>query len=221
MREFSKVSPSVWRSKKFRSLKSIEAKLVYQYLLSCPHGNSAGCFDLHLGYATADMDIEPIQYQNAIKELSEAGLIEVDEAESTVLIVNWFTFNFPANWKHAIGIISQLLQASSETLKRKAFQDLLQFIKSKKFDKEAAVRNAIEHFLKLYPYGIATETRPETESETETRPDLDKTETREVSRTALRPAPLGRSLGPLKGSEVIEPTPPHHLLETDLMRRTA
>jgi hypothetical protein len=190
MRDFSKVSPTVWRSKKFRSLSNIEARHVYLYLLTCPHGNSAGCFDLHPMYACADLGMTEIQYADCIDSLSKAGLIEWDAEENTVLITNWLEFNEPSNAKHAAGILSQLGQASSETLKKKAFQELRACIVEKKFDREACVRNGMQNFLD--PIETVSSPRP--------RPDQDKTEreteTREVGSRSPRPAAPKMGGGP-------------------------
>ena len=43
-REFSKVSPAVWRSGKFTGLECSTAQVLYLYFLTCEHQNSAGCF---------------------------------------------------------------------------------------------------------------------------------------------------------------------------------
>jgi hypothetical protein len=216
MREFSKVSPTVWRSKKFRSLPGIEERHVYLYLLTCPHANASGCFDIHPLYAAADLGLSDIQFRDCIHTLSEAGLIEWDEAENTVLIGNWVEFNGPQNPKHALGILSQLAQVSSDTLKGKAFQDLYAEIARKKFDREASVRKAMDTLFEPYRNGIATRQDGD-KTETETRLDLDKTrlETREEdSRPPLRAvaAPEGDGLA-ASGAE--------RLLNTTLMRRTA
>lgn len=213
MRDFSKVSPTVWRSKKFRSLPDMEAKHVYLYLLTCPHGNSAGCFDLHPMYACADLGMIEIRYRQCISMLSAAGLIEWDDDENTVLITNWDEFNAPANARHAAGIISQLSQASSLSLKVKAFQPLRQDIATRKFDKEAFVRNAIATFVEQYSDGIPTETRDRDQTKTETRPDLDETETREESSRQPRPVAALKGDGPTASVS--------RLMETRLMRNTA
>ncbi len=208
MRDFSKVSPSVWRSRKFRSLPDMEARHVYLYLLTCPHANSAGCFDLHPMYACADLGIEQEAYGKSLESLSQAGLIEFDKDENTLLIVNWEEFNGPTNQKHALGLLSQLDQASSHALKTKAFHAFLAVIEAKGFNRDAAVRKAVELFLKAYPKPIATETRDRDKTETETRPDQTETETREeVSRTALRAVCAeGRDgLTPSEGFEVAPP----------------
>ena len=41
MRSFSKVSPNVWQSQRFNALPD-DSRLLYFYLLTSPHANSAG-----------------------------------------------------------------------------------------------------------------------------------------------------------------------------------
>lgn len=172
MRDYSKVSPTVWRSKKFRSLPDVLSRHVYLYLLTCPHANSAGCFDLHPMYACADLGITEKQYGDCLANLVTVGLVAWDDAENTVLIENWIEYNAPANPKHAMGMLAQLDQAASAALKFDAFQSLNARIKASKFDRDAAVRNAIQSFFEQFTDRIPTET------ETETRPKQDETETK-------------------------------------------
>lgn len=218
MREFSKVSPTVWRSKKFRALPSIECRHVYLYLLTCPHANSAGCFDIHPLYAAADLGLTEEQFRDAIDTLSKAGLLEWDGEENTVLIGNWVEFNGPQNPKHALGILSQLSQVSSDTLRAKAFQELRTEIYRKKFDREAAIRKAMETLFEPYGNGIATrQDVDKTETETETRQDETRLETREESSRAPLRAAAASGRGGRAAFEGVD----HHLLATDLMKRTA
>ena len=167
MRDFSKVSPSIWRSKKFRATKDPMCKMVYLYLLTCPHGNSAGCFDIDPLYASADLETTPEAFREAINRLCEVGLIEWDGDENTVWIVQWEEFNKPTNPKHAAGLLSQLEQASSEKLKSKCFHAFMPIFKASQFDRDAVLRKAIDSFLGLYPKPIITKT--------ERRPDQIKT----------------------------------------------
>ena len=96
MRDFCKVSPSVWKSRKFRALKAdSDARLAYLYILTNPHTNSAGCYDLPAAYACADLEWEMERYAKAIDSLSIAGLVLFDGNESTVLVTNWIKFQFP------------------------------------------------------------------------------------------------------------------------------
>lgn len=197
MRDYSKISPGVWHSQKFRKLPSMEARHVYLYLLTCPHGNSAGCFTLAAGYASEDLGMEIKQYRDCIEALCQAGLIEYDAAENTVLIARWLDFNGPANSKHAAGILAQLKQAASETLRAKCFQVLSGIIKAKKFDTEASVRNRMQTFFEQSPNGIATSTS------TSTKPNLNETKRDETSTSP----PLHASA---QGGEALAAQEPEH-----------
>jgi len=165
-------------------------------------------------YAAADLGLSDIQFRDCINTLSEAGLLEWDDAENTVLIGNWVEFNGPQNPKHALGILSQLAQVSSDTLKGKAFQDLYAEISRKKFDREASVRKAMDTLFEPYRNGIATR---QDGDKTETRLDLDETrlETREEnSRTPLRAVAA-------KEGDGLAASVSNRLLQTSLMKRTA
>lgn len=207
MRDFSKVSPTIWRSRKFRSLSSDGARMLYLYLLTCPHGNSAGCFDLHPMYACADLGWSEDAYREAIESLSIADLVMVDWAENTLWIVNWDEFNEPTNPKHAIGLLTQLDQASSVKLKSVAFQAFIARFKARKFDQDTSLRKAIEILSKAYREAITTETETESEMETEmeTRPDQTETETRSPLRSA--PPETGAQLAAEQADP--GPIPPH------------
>jgi hypothetical protein len=192
MREFSKVSPTVWKSRKFSKLPNIEARHVYLYLLTCPHGNSAGCFDLVPGYACADLGMTEIEYRRAIDTLSKADLVRLDEDENTILIVNWEEFNAPTNYKHAIGLLTQLDRATSVALKQLALNTFLPIFAKKGFDKEKALMSLIDSLSIAYGKGIATKTRDQDQREEKgmlTHPQKDDPPT-DVSRVS-KPDPRG------------------------------
>ncbi len=225
MRDFSKVSPRVWRSKKFRSLPDVWAKQAYLYLLTSPHGNSAGCYDLDPLYAASDIGMTEIAFREAIESLSIAGLIEFDKAEQTVLIVNWEAFNEPTNPKHALGLLIQLNQASSSTLKNAAFHRFLAIFRAKGYDRDSNLKRAIETLLIDYPEPIPTKTETKMETERETRPrgdlDLDARESSEPPRFAV--AALTGNGSAAIGNKVLEmpplPDQLNRLLQTNLMRK--
>lgn len=103
MREFSKVSPKVWRDRRFQSLTSTKARLAYFYFLTCEHQNSAGAYRVLDGYAAADLEWAPDEWKAARREVEEAGLVIFDEATSEVFICRWFQENPLTNNKHALG----------------------------------------------------------------------------------------------------------------------
>src|SRR5437868_9191768 len=214
-RDFSKVAPNVWQSRKFWQLPDDDARLCYLYVLTCPHANSAGCYDLPIGYGSADLRWDADRFRKALQRLSDTGLIVMDEGENTVLVTNWTAFNEPTNGKHALGILAQLSKASSDALKAQRALEYQEIITRKGFGADKATAKAIATFFEALRKPLRTETRPETE--TQTRPDLDreKTETRETFAHGVRAAaPDGASLAP---SEVVD----HPLMRTNLMRGAA
>lgn len=118
-RIFSKISPAIWRSRRFMGL-SDRAKVLQLYLLSNAHITSAGCYELPDGYACADLDWSEADYFAARNELVREGLIDVDEALSIILIERWFRHNAPANADHAKGCRRRLAAIESERLRQKA-----------------------------------------------------------------------------------------------------
>ena len=116
MRDFTKVSPTLWQSKRFLGLPSDDGRFLYLYLLTCPHQNSAGCFWLPDGYACNDLCWEEDRYQRARQELIDAELIQYDETDDVVLIERWFNHNPPMNQSHMTGIKRALEKVPSAVL---------------------------------------------------------------------------------------------------------
>jgi hypothetical protein len=108
MREFSKVSPLVWRSERFIDLPSDDGRYLYLYLLTCEHQNSAGAYRLPDAYACADLRWKPERYVKAKKELVSADLIAIDDKASVIAIRRWFQHNPPMSLPHLKGIQKML-----------------------------------------------------------------------------------------------------------------
>ena len=104
MRDFSKISPALWHSKRFNNLPSDDGRYLYLYLLTNEHQTSAGCYRLPDGYATNDLSWELSRYVTARQELVAADLIFFDELESVVMITRWFKHNPPMSESHFVGI---------------------------------------------------------------------------------------------------------------------
>lgn len=118
-RDFSKVAPVVWWSRKFRGL-SDRGKIGYLYILSNGHVTSAGCYELPDGYACADLEWSPDEWEAIRGELIAAGMIDHDPTNNVVLVEQWFRFNGPMNDKHAKGTLRFLESVESERLREKA-----------------------------------------------------------------------------------------------------
>ena len=167
MREFAKISCSIWSSEKFRALSSDDARYLYFYLHTCPHVNSLGCFVLRPGYALSDLgwddNIETgaIRYRNSIEALSKANLIEFDNATAVVKIVDFLRHTPFANPKHAKGALRSLDAIPDCQIK----MELISEIKDMRHVEGVFPDTVSDTVSKRSRY---TKTKTETETETET-----------------------------------------------------
>lgn len=104
MRDYAKISCTLWGSRKFRTLPD-NARLLYLYLHTCQHVNSVGGFVLPEGYAIADLDWDAEQFRSGIETLCKADLITFDRAQNLVRIVDYLKHDPFANSKHAAGAV--------------------------------------------------------------------------------------------------------------------
>lgn len=123
MREFSKVSPKLWRSTRFRRL-PIEQRLVYVYLLTSEHQTGAGCFRLLDGYAATDLGMEQGEFVAARDALKDADFIAYDPGTAEYFVPKWFRHNPPMNPKHLKGVESRILNLESDQVREAAEDDL-------------------------------------------------------------------------------------------------
>jgi hypothetical protein len=137
MREYSKVSPKVWQSERFRNLPSDEARFLFLYLLTNTHQTSAGCYCLPPAYAAADLAWGVTRYQDTLATLTGAGMVHVDKASSEIFIDQWFAHNAAMHEDHRRGIESDIRTLKSEHLKTMALQSL-----AESWDADAPKREA-------------------------------------------------------------------------------
>lgn len=124
-RLYTKVSPALWTSRRFRAL-GHEARLFYLYLLTNEHIDSTGCYRLPAGYACADFGITPGEFDSLSDELANAGLIAIDPEAEYVRILRWFRHNPPMNRDHLAGTRDRINQIESDTLRGECETDFLE-----------------------------------------------------------------------------------------------
>lgn len=117
MRSFSKVAPAVWRSARFKSLISDDAKLFYLFCLTSEHQTSAGIFRLPDAYAAADLGWTSERIEAARALLIEAALIEHDDETYEYFVLRWFKHNPATNPKHVMGIERLISEIESDMLR--------------------------------------------------------------------------------------------------------
>ena len=125
MRDYSKISPSVWHSQRFNNLPSDDGRYLYLYLLTSSHQTSAGCFQLPDGYACSDLSWALERYRAAREQLVEADLIRLDTETNVVMITRWFKHNPPMSDSHLLGIERVLERIPSDKI-CEAAQEALQ-----------------------------------------------------------------------------------------------
>jgi hypothetical protein len=115
-RDFSKVSPAIWRSPRFRCLEN-DARLLQLFFICCDHQNSAGAFVIPAGYACSDLQWTHEQYVTARDQLRDADLIAFDEVTDEVYVRRWFAHNPPTNDKHAQGTLRRISEIQSDEVR--------------------------------------------------------------------------------------------------------
>ncbi|MDJ1464944.1 hypothetical protein [Nitratireductor sp. GZWM139] len=124
-RIFSKVSPAVWHSPRFKKAGD-DGRYLHLYFLTCGHQNSCGCCLIPEGYACADLDWPPDRYRKALQELCNLGLVSHDAETSEIYIERWFLHNKPMNKSHAEGTRRLISDIDSDTLREKVEEDFLE-----------------------------------------------------------------------------------------------
>lgn len=164
MRKYGKIEVGFWQNPKMRGL-SDGARLLYIYLIACPHGNSVGCFVLPDGYVQADLRWDEKHVSKHVSELVSKGLIDRDQGTALTWIKGWFGHNSIENTnvaKNAAEMVRALPRCDVFTRFFKALNSygntfLNPFL------------NTIETSIELLEPEPETEPEPEPEKETRAR----------------------------------------------------
>jgi len=89
---YQKVYNQIWHDERFRIL-SEDARTLFLYLITCPHGNAIGLFVLPEQYAIADLGWEQKRYGKPFAELLQEGMILYDPAARLLCIKNHLKHN--------------------------------------------------------------------------------------------------------------------------------
>jgi len=153
---YTKIDDLFWKDTKMKA-RSDDAKMVFFYLLTCPHRTMIGMFHLPIGYASADMGWKPERFTKGFEELFRNGFINRDLSAEVVLIKNYLKYNQienPNQVKAAVSAIDKI----APNLCDADLTDILEGL-YKPF-----MKPLLERLQKRY---IKPETETETETETE------------------------------------------------------
>jgi hypothetical protein len=123
---YQTVLTSIWKDEKFTHFDA-DTKLMWLYLLTCPHSNMLGLFYLPKAYIASDLGrgIEGVSIPLGI--LVENGLIEYDEDSQMILLVNNLKHRRIDNKNMAIGA-AKVLDELPETILFKRFSEIVEKI---------------------------------------------------------------------------------------------
>src|SRR5262245_961426 len=108
MREFGLISSRIWKSTKFKQLKTPYSRMLYFYLHTNRWCNVVGLFVLPESRALKELQWELSRYRAALQELVRVRLIQYSPTEEMVLIDNWLKFNPPQNKDHFLAMFKAL-----------------------------------------------------------------------------------------------------------------
>lgn len=116
-RLYTKVSPELWTSRRFRGVDSI-TQCLYLYLLTNAHIDSTGCYRLPVAYGCADFGINEPAILACLEQLIQADMILHDASAEYVLIRRWFKHNPLTNPDHAEGTRRRVSLIESDDLRQ-------------------------------------------------------------------------------------------------------
>ncbi|TIP20160.1 hypothetical protein [Mesorhizobium sp.] len=124
VRQFHKVSPDVWRSRRFLALVGDQRELWF-YLVTSPHQTSAGCYKLPPAYAVADLgnDWTRELYEACLRVLVDGDLIAHDPDTDEIYVCRWFKTSPPTNGSHAAGIYHHICKLESLAVQERVEQE--------------------------------------------------------------------------------------------------
>jgi uncharacterized phage protein (TIGR02220 family) len=123
---FRKVHPQVWSSPSVRSL-SEDARLLWLYLLTCPHGASMGFYYLPLSYAAYDVQFGMDRLAKALKELCERKMAAYDQETSVALVLQYLKYNPIRRGPHDIGAKNHISEIPATPLFRTFLECLKEY----------------------------------------------------------------------------------------------
>ena len=113
MSRYATVETFIWHDEKLRELPE-DARHLFLYLLTSPHGNMCGLFYLPELYACSDLQWEPKRYRKGIDTLCHTLLIEVDG--DVIWIKNYLKYNPIRGPRQVTGAAKKLMDVPGNNL---------------------------------------------------------------------------------------------------------
>lgn len=134
---YRNITTEFWTDSKVEQTNCSE-KLLMLYLLTAPHGNLAGCFEVTYRRIEMETGLKPQQSEKALSNLRDLGMVEYSEDTCEVLILNWGKHNWSKSPKTKAALDKQIEKVKNSQMK------------------QHLAREYEEHFGEPYPYPIDT-----------------------------------------------------------------
>ena len=120
---YAQINRKIWNTCQFRAL-SQNARQLYFYLMTCPHGNTIGMYVLRPGYALDDLQwgTDRQRFMQPLTELLNNGLFKYDPDAEIILDVEQLEKHPPSNPNSVTAAIRNINTLPKTPL----FQDLLE-----------------------------------------------------------------------------------------------
>lgn len=140
---YRKIYIRIWRDDDFRGLTEL-GKLLFFYLLTCPHGHLAGIFVLPIGYAMEDLGWEPAEIREAWLEIENNAMIQYDDRAKVLLLPNFLKYNPFENKNTVINAVRNVLHLPETFLKHEWCKAARRHLKGKQLEFVPPLINALE-----------------------------------------------------------------------------
>ena len=145
---YQNIEVKIWHDEKFISL-SPDGKLLFLYILTCPHSNALGAYVLKKGYIAEDLKWSTAKVSQTLSELFRKGFVTYDETTSVVVVDKFLKHNPPGNPNQCKNLV-------------------ILFYGLPKSKILLPVYNHLETLSKRFRIPFETHSKPETVTETET-----------------------------------------------------
>ncbi len=112
---YIRIASKFWTDEKIIELDT-ESKLLYLYILTCPHSNMAGYYRLPKEYIMADLKLLPEGLHKPFTKLLQEGLIKYCEKSFVILIPNYYKYNPIQNKNQAKGAAKKTCELPRNSL---------------------------------------------------------------------------------------------------------
>lgn len=104
--KYRRIHLTFWTDLKVRQLKPLD-KLVFLYLVTCPHSHLSGIYHLPILYACHETGLDGREVGEAFDRLKEAGLVQYNEKHEVVWVVNMLKYQV-ISYSTVVAVTNQL-----------------------------------------------------------------------------------------------------------------